>query len=138
MYQPYRHLQRRILGRISRIEKRQRIILAGLGSFLDVKQDYVMLVVCEDEVDQAILWGLYRAGGQGLLPIQIAERLSKLNVSRYTVTRRIQRMNKRLQRELGKDVAEKRGRAGPWAITSYLRKMWGATVEEAREAQEEI
>lgn len=91
------------------------------------------MVVCGDEVDQATLWQLYTASGQGLLPVQIAERLSEFNVSRYTVTRRIQRMNKRFQEKFGKCVAEKHGRSGPWAMTSYLLRIRGTTIEEARE-----
>ena len=105
----------------------------ALNEFISPGKDYVSLVVCGDEVDQAILWQLYTAGGQGLLPVQIAERLSEFNVSRYAVTRRIQRMNKRFQEEFGKCVAEKRGRSGPWAMTSYLRRIWGTTFEEVLE-----
>jgi len=40
-------------------------------------------------------------------------------------------MNKRLQRELGQNVAEKRGKA--WSLTRFMYDVWGATVEEARE-----
>ena len=43
-------------------------------------------------------------------------------------------MNKRLQKELGNRVAEKRGRK--WAMTSFLHEIWGASVEEIETEEE--
>jgi hypothetical protein len=58
-----------------------------------------------------------RARG-GLLPSAIASELARYNLKRWDVTRRIQRMNKRLMEEIGQKVAEKRGHQ--WAPTSFI------------------
>jgi hypothetical protein len=62
------------------------------------------------------LHGSARVGG--LLPSAIASELARYNLKRWDVTRRIQRMNKRLMEEIGQKVAEKRGHQ--WAPTSFI------------------
>jgi hypothetical protein len=61
-------------------------------------------------------------GVGGLLPSVIASELSKYGLKRWDVTRRIQRMNKKLMKEIGQKLAEKRGRQ--WAPTSFLIDTW--------------
>ena len=43
-------------------------------------------------------------------------------------------MNKRLDAQIGKAVAEKRGLC--WALTSFAENAWGATKEEISTAEE--
>lgn len=66
-------------------------------------------VACVDEVDREILRLLFEAGSFGLLPKDLAGRLERFKVTRHQVSRRIQRMNKRLEKEFSEQVAEKRG-----------------------------
>lgn len=66
---------------------------------------------------------MFGAGGAGLLLKDLAVRLSQFRVRRHQVSRRILRMNKRLERELGEQVAEKRG--WHWALTSFVFDIWG-------------
>jgi len=64
----------------------------------------------------------------GILPSTIAKDLSEYGLKRWDVTRRIQRINKKLMKELGQKVAEKQGHK--WALTSFARAAWGQTKEE--------
>jgi hypothetical protein len=52
---------------------------------------------------------LFEAGSFGLLPKELAAKLGQFKVTRHQISRRIYRMNKRLEAEFGEDVAEKRG-----------------------------
>jgi len=68
-------------------------------------------------VDREILRCLFEAGSSGLLPRDLAGRLSEFKVTRHQISRRILRMNKRLEKEFGESAAEKRG--WHWALTSF-------------------
>ncbi|MEO0249725.1 MAG: hypothetical protein ABIN58_09385, partial [candidate division WOR-3 bacterium] len=54
-------------------------------------------------------------------------RLECFKVTRHQISRRILRMNKRLKKEFGEQVAEKRG--WHWALTSFAVDVWGETLE---------
>ena len=62
------------------------------------------------------------------MPSAIASELAEYGLKRWDVTRRIQRMNKKLVRELGQKVAEKVGK--DWALTPFMREAWGLTRVE--------
>lgn len=79
-------------------------------------------MICRDEVDLAIVNVLLDVGSEGLLPKEIAARLVKYKVSRWHVSRRLVRMNKRLKKEVGQIVAERRG--WKWAATSFMNENW--------------
>jgi anaerobic ribonucleoside-triphosphate reductase len=70
---------------------------------------YIQKVACEDEVDVRIVTCLVQRGVEGMLPSAIARDLSEYGLKRWDVTRRIQRMNNKLMKELGQKVAEKVG-----------------------------
>jgi len=82
-------------------------------------------VACEDEVDCEILNLLFEAGSPGLLPKDLVLKLEHFKVARHQVSRRIVRMNKRLEKEFGEHAAEKRG--WHWALTSFAMDNWGET-----------
>ena len=124
-------LLKRLDRKISRLDARQRTIFHGLRDFMTFKRDYLDEVACRDGLDEEILQ-ILREGDA--LPSSISSTLETRGfrgVNRFKVTRRIQSMNKRLRRELGQNVAEKRGKH--WSLTSFIIDSWGATVEEARE-----
>jgi len=58
-----------------------------------------------------------------MLPKDLAARLIEFRVKRHQVSRRILRMNKRLEREIGEKLAEKRG--WHWTLTSFAMDVWG-------------
>ena len=64
----------------------------------------------------------------GVLPSKIAYQLRTYSVDRFKVTRRIKTMNRRLQRELGCNAAEKAGHK--WALTEFMIEAWGSYRED--------
>lgn len=117
-------------ARFDHVEAEIHLLTAGLGDWLEPKKDYLVSVVCRDEVDEALLWCLYTAGGTGISPTHVINdpELSTFKLKPWNITRRIQRMNKRLKKELGKRAAEKHGRK--WAMTRFVQSIWGAESRE--------
>ena len=115
-------LQRRILKRVDRMEKRQRLIFKGLQHYFVFPEDYILNVIAETQLDHAILQVLREAGPVGVLPSKIAYRLRTYGVDRFKVTRHVRAMNRRLQRELGYDAAEKVGHK--WVLTDFMEDPW--------------
>ena len=125
-------LLHRLEAKIDRVDKRTRVIMASLSEYMDPGKDYLSMVVCRDEVDQAILWELSTATSAGWSTTEIAERLlPEYKLDRFQVLRRIKRMNKRLEAELGRSVAESREHR--WVMTRYVQRIMGATKEEIEE-----
>jgi hypothetical protein len=85
--------------------------------FFVFEKSLIEEAACEDEVDRAILQVLFEAGSPGLLPKDIAAKLTEFKIARHQVTRRIVRMNKRLAKELDSVVVERHGWC--WAMTSF-------------------
>jgi hypothetical protein len=85
-------------------------------------------VACKDEIDREILQLLFEAGSLGLLPKDLAVKLERFKITGHQVSRRIQKMNKRLAKEFGEQIAEQRGWS--WALTSFARDSWSKTEEE--------
>ena len=110
---------------IEEIKLTQRTILSGLKGFFNFKQPMIERVACLDEVDREILQVLYEAGSPGVLPKHLAAKLSRFEVARHQISRRLLKMNKRLEKEFGEHVAEKRG--WHWALTSFTAEVWGET-----------
>lgn len=128
-------LQKRILREIKVLEIRQRTIFHGLKDFFEFDQGYIQKRICKDEVDEAILQRLLEVGNGGMLPSHLAQELKRFRLDRWKVSARIKRMNKKLRKELGQNVAEKRGHE--WAMTSFARNIWGATKKEIKKEEEE-
>lgn len=121
-------LQKRILREIKVLETRQRTIFHGLKDFFEFDQPYLEKVICKDEVDQVILQRLLEIGNGGMLPSDLAQELKRFRLDRWKVSARIKRMNKKLRKELGQNVAEKRGHE--WALTGFTRRIWIASAKE--------
>jgi len=116
-------LLKRVLSEISEVKLMQRTIFAGLKEFFRFKQPMIEKVACSDELDKEILQVLFEAGSPGVLPKDLAARLVRFNVTRHQISRRIFRMNRRLEKEFGERVAEKRG--WHWALTTFVVEVWG-------------
>ena len=121
-------LEKEQSSRLNRIECVLSILEKGLGCFLKFEQSYLQEIICRDEVDLAIIDVLLGAGSEGMLPKDIAAGLARYKISRWHVTRRIVRMNKRLKKEIDQNVAERHG--WKWAITSFMNENWGAPKED--------
>jgi len=126
-------LLKRALREIDDIKLMQRTIVKGLEGMFHFEKPFIQKTVCKDEVDEWILDLLYQAGEGGVLPKDLSLRLLKFKVNRHKVSRRIKRMNKRLRKEIGQSVAEKRG--WHWALTSFCFGVWGEAEKELLEFQ---
>jgi hypothetical protein len=106
-----------------------RTIFAGLKGSFNFEQSIIERIACQDEVDREILRLLFEAGSPGLLPKDLADKLERFKVTRHQISRRILRMNKRLEKEFGEHAAEQRG--WHWALTSFAMEVWGETIKQA-------
>jgi hypothetical protein len=113
---------------IAEVKLMQRTIFSGLKGFFNFGKPFIEKICCVDEVDVAILQVLYEAGSGGVFPKDIASKLAEYKITRHHVSRRLLRMNKRLEKELGQRIAEKRGHH--WALTGFAVEVWGETEKE--------
>ena len=123
-------LLKRTLAEVGEVKLMLRTIFAGLKGSFTFEQSLIERVACKDEVDLEILQALFEAGSPGVLPKDLAIRLEGFRISRHQISRRILRMNKRLEKEFGEQVAEKRG--WHWALTRFAFEIWG----EAKKSSE--
>lgn len=121
-------LLKQTLSEVEEVKLMLRTIFAGLKGTFNFEQSLIERVACADEVDREILQLLFEVGGPGLLPKDLAVKLAANKVTRHQASRRILRMNKRLEKEFGEQVAEKRG--WHWALTGFIIDNWRATEEE--------
>jgi len=69
--------------------------------------------------------------------IIVAERLApEFKLDRFRVLRRIKRMNKRLEAEMGKPIAESRDHK--WVLTRYVQRICGASKQEVEAGDVEV
>ena len=116
-------LLKQTLAEVEEVKLMLRTIFAGLKGSFSFEQPIIERISCEDEVDLEILRLLFEAGSLGLLPKDLAIKLGKFKVTRHQISRRILRMNKRLEKEFGEQVAEQRG--WHWALTGFATNIWG-------------
>lgn len=72
---------------------------------------------------------LYQSQPEGLFPNDVTARLPQFRLNRFQVLRRIKAMNRRLEKEIGQHITEKRGHR--WALTGFAVDIWGE--EKVRE-----
>jgi hypothetical protein len=120
-------LLKEIRGDVKELKFQNSKIFLNMKDFFHFEKPMIQRIVCADEVDVEILELLYESGSAGMLPKNLAEGLIDFRVRRHQVSRRILRMNKRLEREVGERLVEKRG--WHWALTSFGFNVWGETEE---------
>ncbi len=121
-------LLKQTLAEVGEVKLMLRTIFAGLKSSFNFDQSLIERVACKDEADREILHLLFEAGAPGLLPKDLASKLERFKLGRFQVSRRIRRMNQRLQDEFGERAAEQRG--WHWALTGFVIDSWGKTEKE--------
>jgi hypothetical protein len=105
------------------------MLAAGLRELFMLGEDYVSMVACQDEIDVALLYALREAGSAGRQSGGLAV---ELNIDHRHVSRRISRMNKRMEQEIGENIIDKHGHK--WKLISRLRRDFAA----ARGWEEEL
>jgi hypothetical protein len=115
-------LLKQTLEEVEEVKLMLRTIFAGLKGSFNFEQSLIERVGCSDEVDRQILQFLYEAGTPGLLPKDLQSKLERFKITRYQISRRIKRINRRIEKEFGERIAEKRG--WHWALTSFAVDSW--------------
>ena len=121
-------LLKQTLAEVEEVKLMLRTIFAGLKGSFNFEQPIIENVVCKDEIDREIVRLLFEVGGYGLLPKDIATKLEEFKIGRHQVSRRILRMNKRLEKEFGEHAVEQRG--WHWALTRFMIEVWNSSKEE--------
>jgi hypothetical protein len=126
------YLLKRVLAEICEVRETQRIILNGLkgAGYFHFDVPLLQKYACEDQIDLEILQLVYEASREGILPKDVAAALPEYSLRHYHVTRRVKRMNKRLECETGEKLFEKRG--WKWALTNFAFGIWGETENSIR------
>lgn len=135
------YLLKRVLTEISEVREVQRIILNGLkgAGYFHFDVPLIQKFACEDQLDLEILEIVYESGRNGVYPKDVAAALPQYkdlkghSIKQYHVTRRVQRMNKRLLRETGESLFEKRGLK--WALTAFGFEVWGGSEKGLSEVE---
>ena len=123
-------LLKQTLAEVEEVKLMLRAIFAGLKDSFNFQKSLIERIACKDEVDREILRLLFEVGSPGLLPKKLAAKLEQFKVTRHQISRRILKMNKLLESELGEQLVEKRG--WHWALTSFAVGIWGETDDEAK------
>ena len=105
-----------------RIDRRTRMLAAGLRELFILGEDYVSMVACQDEIDVALLNALREAGATGR---QSGELAAQLDIDHRDISRRIHRMNKQMEQEIGENIIEKQGHK--WRLIPRLRRDFATT-----------
>jgi hypothetical protein len=88
---------------------------------LRLSEDYVSMVACEDEIDVALLNAIRESMATGR---QSGELAAQFDIDHRDISRRIYRMNKRMEQKIGENTIEKHGHK--WKLilqTPYLRHL---------------
>jgi hypothetical protein len=125
-------LVRRNAEEIREIKRMLRGLTLGLSHLMDFDSQYLIDMVCQDSRDGAILDVLRAAGANGLSPKEIHAQVRRYGLKYHHVTRRINRMNKRMQK-IGERVADKVGRN--WALSDFMLRNWSAKTAELTEKE---
>ena len=104
-----------------RIDRRTRMLAAGFRELSMLGEDYVSMVACQDEIDMALLNALREAGATGR---QSGELAAQLDIDHRDVSRKIYRMNKRMEKEIEENIIEKHGHK--WRSVPRLRRDFAA------------
>jgi len=98
---------------------------AGLRDLLVMSEDYISMVACRDEIDVSLLYALREAGAAGR---QSGELVAQLDINHRDVSRRIYRMNRRMEQEIGEPIVTKHGHK--WKLIPRLRRDFAAEKGE--------
>jgi len=127
-YKWIRILVRRNSEELREIKRMLRGLSQGLTHLIDFDAAYLISIVCRDSRDRVILDVLRAAGPAGLSPKQIYTHVRRYGLKYHHISRRIRRMNKRMQNEIGKRVADKVGRN--WALSTFMLHNWNVKASE--------
>jgi hypothetical protein len=123
-------LLRQVLAEISELRGDMKVLRNAMVSagWMRFTVPEVQRFSFEDKVDEAIFDWVKTSGANGMFPKDVAAELSQFDLAYYDVSRRIVRMNKRLEAETGYVLFEKVGHK--WALTRFAFDVYGETEAE--------
>jgi hypothetical protein len=123
-------LLKRVLAEIGELRGEMRVIRNALenAEFMRFSVPDVQKFAFADKVDEEIFDLVKTRGSNGMFPKDVAADLQEYSLKYYDVSRRIVRVNKRLKRETGELLFEKRGHK--WALTRFAFDVYGAGESE--------
>lgn len=130
-YGKYKWMRKLIDRNTEELREIRRIVTGlsrGLSYMMDFDSAYLIRMVCRDSRDEAILDVLHECGPAGLSPREIFLKVRRYGLKYHHITRRIKRMNKRMQNEVGERVADKVGRN--WALSDFMIHNYNVKKEE--------
>ena len=110
------------------IRRMLRGLSLGLSHLMDYPGEYLLKMICHDSRDEIILDVLHECGPAGLSPKEIFLKVRRYGLKYHHITRRINRMNKWMQNEIGERVADKVGRN--WALSDFMFRNWSVKMSE--------
>jgi len=110
------------------IKRMLRGLSLGLSHLMDFDSEYLFKMICRDSRDEIILDVLHECGPAGLSPKEIHFKVRRYGLKYHHITRRIKRMNKRMENEIGERVADKVG--WNWALSDFMLRNWSAKTNE--------
>jgi hypothetical protein len=116
------------------IKRMLRGLSLGLSHLMDFNSEYLLKMVCRDTRDEMILDVLHECGPAGLSPKEIFLKVRRYGLKYHHISRRIRRVNKRMQSEIGERVADKVGRN--WALSDFMFHNWNAKMSEIETEEE--
>ena len=117
-YKWMRTLINRNSAEVREIKRMLRGLTRGLSYMLKFDSTDLVRIACKDSRDEILLDLLVAAGTEGLWVKTIYGQMRRYGLKYHHVTRRIKRMNRRMQSEIGRDVAVKVGRK--WALSLFM------------------
>jgi len=114
---------------VKRIDGRTRMLAAGLRELLILDEDYVSMVACKDDVDHAVLNAIREGRHVGKRTGELA---AELEIDDRRISERIERMNKRMEDEIGEPIITKQN--GKWRLIKKLRRDFAAARPEELES----
>ena len=130
------HLLKEALDGIRDLKTEMRWIRVKLDriSEADYSKEDIEHYAVLDAVDKEIMQRLLDVGVDGALPKDVAVEVNKrggYSLKRYDVARRLVRLNKKLHKQTGKVLFEKRGHK--WALTRFAFESYNEPIEPETE-----
>jgi hypothetical protein len=117
------------------VKRDLRQLTFGLRHLMEYDSQFLEETACLDGRDEAILQVLRQSYPEGKLPKDIYLDVRRHGLQYHHVTRRIKRMNRRLQQMIGENAAEKVG--ARWSLSRFMIANWGNKINEIEGIEKE-
>lgn len=136
----FRYLNRkidRLDSKVNELRGYTKNIMLSLSPFLDIEKDTLTKIVCSDEIDEELLSYVSTHNAVGITPSEaiVSDELKDYGLKPYQITRRLQRMNRKLQSTLNRHLVLSTNRR--WKLSRYAYKRIIEQTEEGLSLDEQ-